>query len=97
MDLYDIVHQAFIDALAETRRLELKLRGSTNRRSQEPVLCFSREDEHDVVLDGHKVLGSAQRRRRGAILQHGGFLLQASPLAPRIAPGIADLVGTPPI
>ena len=43
-----------------------------------------------MVLNGRKVLGSAQRRRRGAILQHGGLLLAASPVTPELL-GIRDL------
>jgi lipoyl(octanoyl) transferase len=37
-----------------------------------------------------KVLGSAQRRSRGALLQHGSLLLATSPAAPEL-PGLADL------
>lgn len=37
-----------------------------------------------------KIVGSAQRRRKGAILQHGSILLTASRHAPEI-PGIRDL------
>jgi lipoate-protein ligase A len=89
MDLYRIAHQSFIDAF-RLRGVVLTLRGTTTRHANEPVLCFAREDEHDLVLDGHKVLGSAQRRRRGAILQHGGLLLKASAVTPELL-GIADL------
>lgn len=39
-----------------------------------------------------KILGSAQRRYRGAILQHGSLLLARSPAAPEL-PGIADVTG----
>jgi lipoate-protein ligase A len=53
-------------------------------------LCFGRGDAFDVVLGGHKVLGSAQRRRKGAILQHGSLVLRRSSFAPQF-PGIADL------
>ncbi|MFO0427929.1 MAG: biotin/lipoate A/B protein ligase family protein [Planctomyces sp.] len=49
------------------------------------------------VIDGEihpaapcKIVGSAQRRRKGAILQHGSILLAASRHAPEI-PGIRDL------
>jgi lipoate-protein ligase A len=37
-----------------------------------------------------KVLGSAQRRSHGALLQHGSLLVQSSPAAPEL-PGLADL------
>jgi lipoate-protein ligase A len=39
-----------------------------------------------------KILGSAQRRSRGALLQHGSLLLQRSPAAPEL-PGLLDLTG----
>ena len=39
-----------------------------------------------------KILGSAQRRSRGALLQHGSLLLETSPAAPEL-PGLSDLAG----
>jgi len=57
----------------------------------EPFLCFLRSNPNDIVhCSGQKIVGSAQRRRRGAILQHGSILLQSSPHAPQI-PGLRDL------
>jgi lipoate-protein ligase A len=42
--------------------------------------------------NGSKILGSAQRRRAGAILQHGSLLLGRSRFAPELA-GWLDLTG----
>src|SRR5687767_14646826 len=39
-----------------------------------------------------KVVGSAQRKQRGALLQHGGVLLARSEFAPQL-PGLAELTG----
>jgi lipoate-protein ligase A len=39
-----------------------------------------------------KILGSAQRRYRGAVLQHGSLLLERSPTAPELK-GWRDLTG----
>jgi lipoate-protein ligase A len=39
-----------------------------------------------------KILGSAQRRHRGAILQHGSLLIERSATAPEL-PGVQDLIG----
>lgn len=89
MDLYRIVHSACVGEF-KRRGVELSMRGTAVKCLTEPVLCFAREDEHDLVLGPHKVLGSAQRRRRGAILQHGGLLLKASAITPELL-GIADL------
>ena len=55
----------------------------------EPFLCFQRRSLGDLVLGPHKVLGSAQRNRRSALMQHGSILLQRSAWTPRL-PGILD-------
>ena len=56
----------------------------------EGVLCFLHPAAGDVLVGGYKVVGSAQRRRRGALLQHGSILLAARSHAPWL-PGIRDL------
>jgi lipoate-protein ligase A len=64
------------------------------------ALCFQHVTACDVVLNPgtnaagspRKVVGSAQRRRRGALLQHGSILLGTSPFAPQVA-GIRELGG----
>jgi lipoate-protein ligase A len=53
-------------------------------------LCFQRRADVDLTVQGHKVLGSAQRRRSGGMLQHGSLLVAASPHAPEL-PGLLDL------
>ena len=42
-------------------------------------------DPEDIVCRGSKLVGSAQRRRGGAILQHGSILLARSARRPRTA------------
>jgi lipoate-protein ligase A len=61
----------------------------------EPFLCFQRHSIGDVLIDGWKIAGSAQRRHRGAVLQHGSILFGRSTAAPEL-PGIADLTGYSP-
>ncbi|HJZ57323.1 MAG TPA: biotin/lipoate A/B protein ligase family protein [Gemmataceae bacterium] len=56
------------------------------------VLCFLHQTAGDVLIDGSKVAGSAQRKMRGALLQHGSILLGRSALAPQL-PGIRELSG----
>jgi lipoate-protein ligase A len=56
------------------------------------VLCFLHHTSNDLLIRDAKVVGSAQRKRRGAILQHGGILLAGSPATPQL-PGIAELTG----
>lgn len=87
--LYDIIH-GNVSAGLNDLGVPVAFRGTTLKRPDEPLLCFQRQDSHDVTLHGRKVLGSAQRRRRGAILQHGSLLIRASRLANDV-PGITDL------
>jgi lipoate-protein ligase A len=54
------------------------------------ILCFRHFAAGDVLIGQAKVAGSAQRRHRGALLQHGALLLASSPHAP-ILPGIREL------
>jgi lipoate-protein ligase A len=56
------------------------------------VLCFQHHTAGDLLIGQHKVVGSAQRRQRGALLQHGSILLAASPHTP-LLPGIRQLTG----
>jgi lipoate-protein ligase A len=49
-------------------------------------VCFDRPSAHEILLDGRKLVGSAQVRRATAILQHGSILIE-----PRIANLLACL------
>lgn len=54
------------------------------------VLCFLHQTPGDLVIAGSKVAGSAQRKFRGALLQHGSLLLRQSEFAPQLL-GMEDL------
>jgi lipoate-protein ligase A len=56
-------------------------------------LCFEHQTPGDMLIAGHKIGGSAQRRRAGAILQHGSILLATSPHARQLL-GISELIGS---
>jgi lipoate-protein ligase A len=100
--LYFAVHQVIIKALMKEERplqrsqpLALWQHNSQHSRTEEPFLCFQRRSRGDVVFSRsngaqEKVVGSAQRRRRGAILQHGSILLARSIVAPEL-PGLTEL------
>ena len=89
-ELYGCVHTAIIETLAGIG-VDCAMRGEDHARTEEPFLCFVRGDRHDIHCHGQKVVGSAQRRRKGAVLQHGSILLGHSPHAPQIS-GIRDLM-----
>jgi lipoyl(octanoyl) transferase len=93
---------------SQTPRWQLELNATDSRLppSAEPFLCFQRRANGDLILQSseitatnsatstYKLLGSAQRRHRGAILQHGSLLVSRSSAAPEL-PGWQDLTGVP--
>jgi lipoate-protein ligase A len=89
--LYACVHEAVVQVLAQLG-FSAELRGKADASLSNEFLCFSRGDDFDVVMGGKKVLGSAQRRRKGAVLQHGSLVLRASPWT-REFPGVFDCAG----
>ena len=94
-ELYCQVHQAFA-AVLRSHGLSATPFVNTARPAPagQPFLCFQRRSEHDLIANGYKVLGSAQRRGKRAVLQHGSLLLRSSPWAPQL-PGVFDLGGSP--
>jgi lipoate-protein ligase A len=97
--LYDACHQTLCATLAEFGvAAEMFAPASDScstqdqSRTPEPFLCFARHTCGDIVCGGAKIVGSAQRRRRGAVLQHGSILLARSEHAPEL-PGIQEVAG----
>jgi lipoyl(octanoyl) transferase len=91
--LYRAVHAAIGETLASVgikadRRGEAAPRQTPGR--ERPLLCFTDHDSEDLLYQGFKLVGSAQRRRNGAILQHGSILLARSPHVPELR-GLGDL------
>lgn len=107
--LYDAVHESLVEELV-ARGVAARLSpGASSPDAPEAdatpegrFFCFDRRSEGDVVVDGpgadgsdRKILGSAQRRLEGAVLQHGSLLLDANPDAGDGArhPGLRELGG----
>ncbi|MEW4489410.1 lipoate--protein ligase [Thalassoglobus sp. JC818] len=88
--LYEIAHEIIIELLAEAG-INARMRGD-DAFEDESFLCFLRGDARDIIIGNHKVVGSAQRRRQGAILQHGSLLLAQSNFAKEL-PGVSELTG----
>lgn len=91
--LYEAVHRSLLDALAEWQIVARLCQSPAKVAPHaEPFLCFERRSSGDVLLGESKICGSAQRRNRGAVVQHGSVLLAKSTSAQRLA-GIAELSG----
>ncbi|MFI5454090.1 MAG: biotin/lipoate A/B protein ligase family protein [Isosphaerales bacterium] len=95
--LYRAVHTAIADTL-ESLGVRASLRGdavdSRNCERRRPLLCFTDTNPEDIVTYGVKIAGSAQRRRGGAVLQHGSVLLARSCRTPELL-GICDVAELP--
>lgn len=101
--IYELAHTVIREGLARLGA-GVELRGQTNAELAERYLCFGRGDSFDLVVatatqppfaeqvGPWKVVGSAQRRRKGAVLQHGSILLGTSAHAPDF-PGLRELLG----
>ena len=76
--LYEVAHDAVIEAASAagiTARRGGESDGSGAARG--PFFCFARRHVHDVLIGSDKFAGSAQRRTRTAVLQHGSIILDA--------------------
>jgi lipoate-protein ligase A len=85
------VHRILATALAALG-VRVRLHVPDNDPPFADVLCFLHHTAGDLILGTAKVAGSAQRKQRGAILQHGAVLLAQSPHTPAL-PGIRELTG----
>lgn len=74
--LYEVAHDAVIEALTS-----LGIRGTRcgatddSTPTRGPFFCFSRRHSFDVLVGAAKIAGSAQRRTRTGVLQHGSIIL----------------------
>jgi lipoyl(octanoyl) transferase len=85
--LYRMVHDAIIACFADANiAVQVAGRSDGSGPTKGPFFCFARRHELDVVIPAYdkdslnvgdaKVAGSAQRRTREAILQHGSIILK---------------------
>jgi lipoyl(octanoyl) transferase len=91
-DLWPRRMHAVIAAALAGLGIAARLFEAAGPNALESPLCFHHFAPGDVVVGPAKVVGSAQRRHHGALLQHGGILLGQSPYAPSL-PGIRELTG----
>ena len=75
--LYELAHNALIDALGGDQAAATPCGASDDSGAAKgPFFCFARRHHLDVLVGNDKLAGSAQRRTRQAVLQHGSIILQ---------------------
>ncbi len=84
------LHQVLADLLRRRGIAVEVMAGPRPTRAQLPYSCFAVPQPGDVVLNGRKVIGAAQRVRLGAVLQHGSIqLANLASFADELAGGMA--------
>lgn len=73
--VYAEIHQAIRDALAENANVALAVQDSPKISDA----CFANAVVADVVVDGRKIAGAAQRRTRAGLLHQGSIQYEALP------------------
>lgn len=75
-NLYEVAHDAIIACLAGLG-IECSRCGVTDDSgaAKGPFFCFARRHCYDVLIGQDKFVGSAQRRTKTAVLQHGSIIL----------------------
>jgi len=77
MSIYEKVHQALRDALSETGQRAIVAadpdRGDVTDVNAPGYSCFENPVRADVMIDGRKIAGAAQRRTRRGLLQQGSI------------------------
>lgn len=71
---YRVISSFFISALRKIGvRADWRVKGSGLRVDRNGFSCFHTRSRFEVMVDGRKLMGSAQKRTRGAFLQHGSI------------------------
>jgi lipoate-protein ligase A len=91
---YRLISGALVSALAQ---LGVDVTAGPNGApagSPDGFDCFTEPGLDALCAGGRKLVGSAQRRRRGGVLQHGSIRLIPDPESARLAAGLARDVST---
>lgn len=88
--LYANIHATLVECL-QSMNVDCELHSGA--MSDSAFLCFQRRSSGDITLNDQKIMGSAQRRTKHGMLQHGSLLLRQSNAAPEL-PGIAEIAGS---
>jgi len=72
---YGTVNAALTGALLQAGLTPALFAGERQKEKNRNNLCFLTSTAYDVLYDGRKIAGSAQRRKNGRVLHHGSLFL----------------------
>jgi lipoate-protein ligase A len=71
LESYNRISQALLAAVKNLKiSVEVKEGKANNSKTSNPV-CFEIPSTYEITVDGKKLIGSAQARKKDAVLQHG--------------------------
>jgi lipoate-protein ligase A len=86
---YDQVATALLSAIRSLGASDAtRIPARKGARASKDFDCFAAPAGDEIVVGSEKLVGSAQRRRGGAVLQHGSIRITADPSATAIAAGV---------
>ena len=74
LDSYHTLARALLQALIRLG-IPAEISGPAQKESDPGPVCFEAPSDYEITVGGKKIVGSAQARRKGGILQHGTFPL----------------------
>jgi len=93
---YEAINFLLLDALAVLGVAASEARPAQRPLRPEGAACFAEPGAGELVVDGAKLVGSAQLREDGAFLQHGSILLaDDQPWIARLRARSTTATGTP--
>jgi lipoyl(octanoyl) transferase len=73
---YERINRILLDGLSRLGVGVSESRGGTPTPSPGELPCFAAPAEGELIVNGAKLVGSAQYREAGALLQHGSILIE---------------------
>lgn len=79
IESYKIISQGILQGLQllniPAEMVSLSRKGRINLNPHDSAACFDAPSFYEIAVDGKKLVGSAQNRQHGVILQHGSILI----------------------
>lgn len=90
IDSYKVISQPIVAALKDLG-LDAEMQAKMKKKASS-ANCFDDPSYYEITVNGRKIVGSAQKRKDGRLLQHGSILLEIDhdELASKFKDGNAD-------
>ena len=75
---YYIIVEGLMEGLKKIG-ISAEIRGGKSSGPERYIPCFALSSRHDLVVKGKKIIGSAQRRKKNAFMQHGSIPISYNP------------------